>query len=124
MALPTTETAIRLSAIVRIDPANRAAFEQFYQALRAVVAAEDPGQVLVYERYEQGDTSAEYLFHEAYADEAALLAHLALAAPVRTTYPVPMDLVHYALWGTVSPQTVALLAGTYGEQFRYYGLRT
>jgi len=120
--MSANEKAVHLTAVVRVAPADQPAFDHLHGLLQAVVATEGPANVLAYERYARAG-SDEYFLHEAFADEAAFTAHLALATPVGAAHPVPMDLVHYELCGPVSPETVALLTGAYGDKFTHYSVR-
>jgi len=121
-AMTVTKRTVHLMAVVRVAAANQPAFDRLHQKMQAVVATEGPARVLVYERYARVG-SDEYFLYEAFADEAAFTAHLALTAPVGAAYPVPMTMVHYELCGPVSPETVALLTGAYGDQFTHYSVR-
>ncbi|TGE22747.1 putative quinol monooxygenase [Hymenobacter metallicola] len=114
---------LRLTAVLRVAPADRPSFDQMYRELQAGAAAEGADKVLVYEHYFKDAASNECLLHEVFADEAAFTAHLALLAPIAAKYPLPLELVKYELCGQVSAETLAMLTAAYGEKFTHYGFQ-
>jgi quinol monooxygenase YgiN len=114
---------LRLTAKARIDPADRPRFIQMTGELKAIVAEEGPAQVLSYDCYFKDPHTGECLITEAYADEAALLLHLKLIAPIAAKYQIPMEITRFELCGELAETTLALFRDTYGDTFEHYGFR-
>ena len=114
---------LRLTAKARIDPADRLRFMQMTGELKAIVAEEGPTQVLSYDCYLKDPYTGECFITEAYADEAALLSHLKLIAPIATKYQIPMEITRFELCGELTEITLALFRNTYGDRFEHYGFR-
>ncbi|MDB5151597.1 MAG: hypothetical protein JWR54_348 [Mucilaginibacter sp.] len=112
---------LRLTAKVKIDPIDRPRFLQMTRELKTIVAEEGPTQVLSYDCYFKGPHAGEFLITEAYADEAALLSHLMLIAPISAKYQVPMEMIRFELCGESAEATLTLFRDTYGNRFEYYG---
>ncbi|WP_426671235.1 putative quinol monooxygenase [Mucilaginibacter sp. McL0603] len=114
---------LRLIAKVRIGLADRPRFIQMTGELKAIVAEEGPTQVLSYDCYFKDLHTGECLITETYADEAALLSHLKLIAPVSAKYQVPMEIIRFELCGELAETTLALFRDTYGDRFEHYDFR-
>jgi quinol monooxygenase YgiN len=114
---------LRLTAKVKIGPADRHRFIQMTGELKAIVAEEGPTQVLSYDCYFKDPDTGECLITEAYADEAALLSHLKLIAPVSAQYQIPMEVIRFELCGEFAEKALALFRGTYGDRFEHYDFR-
>jgi quinol monooxygenase YgiN len=114
---------LRLTAKVKIDPIDRHRFIQLTGELKAIVAEEGPTQVLSYDCYFKDLHTGECLITEAYADEAALLLHLKLIAPVSAKYQIPMEVIRFELCGELAEATLFLFRNTYGDRFEHYGCR-
>jgi quinol monooxygenase YgiN len=114
---------LRLTAKVKIEQIDRPRFIQMTGELKAIVAEEGPTRVLSYDCYFKGANNGEFLITEVYADEAALLSHLKLIAPVSAKYQVPMEIVRFELCGELAETTVASFRDAYGDRFEYYGFR-
>jgi len=115
---------LRLTAKVRIDPADRLRFIQMTGELKAIVAEEGPKQVLSYDCYFKDPHTGGCLITEAYADEAALLSHLKLIVPISAQYQIPMEITRFELCGELTEITLALFRETYGDRFEHYGLHS
>jgi quinol monooxygenase YgiN len=115
--------SLQLAAKVEIDPVDRPRFIQMTGELKAIVAEEGPTQVLSYDCYFKDPHTGEYLITEAYADEAALLLHLKLIAPVSAKYQISMEVIRFELCGELAETTIALFRDTYGDRFEHYGFR-
>lgn len=116
------ENLIRITATIKIDPAERRHFENMVNDLKKVVAAEGSSKVPVYDCYFKDQGSGEGLIIEAYADEAAFLNHLNLIQPVSARYNIFMDVLSFNIAGRLSDATFQLFAAAYKEQFVNYGL--
>jgi quinol monooxygenase YgiN len=114
---------LRLTAKVKIDPINRHRFIQMTRELKTVAAEEGPGQVLSYECYFNDAVAGEFLVTEAFADEAALLSHLKLIAPVSAKYQVPVEIIRFELCGELTEATMTLFRDAYGDRFERFGVR-
>lgn len=114
---------IRIVATVKIDPADRVRFESMVKDLKNVVEEEGPSKVLTYECYRKNENSCEYLITEDYADEASLLEHLRLIAPVSARHNVLMDVLQFYLCGSLSSDTVQMFVITYKGKFANYESR-
>jgi|GEM_PF-7074637 len=112
---------LRLTAKVKIDLIDRPRFIQMTNELKAIVAEEGPTQVLSYDCYFKNPDTGECLVTEAYADEAALLLHLKLIAPVSAKYQIPMEVIRFELCGELGETTLALFRGSYANRFEHYG---
>jgi quinol monooxygenase YgiN len=114
---------LRLTAKVKIAPADRQRFIQMTGELKAIVAEEGPTQVLNYDCYFKDLHTWEFLITEAYANEAALLLHLKLIAPILAKYQISMDVIRFELCGKLARTTLALFRDVYGDGFVHYGFR-
>ena len=114
---------LRLTAKVKIDPVDRPRFIQMAAELKAIVTEEGTSQVLSYNCYFKDPDTGECLITEAYADEAALLSHLKLIAPVSAKYQIPMEVIRFELCGELPETTLELFRDTYGNRFEHYGFR-
>ena len=114
---------ILLLAEVKIDPVDRPRFIQMTGELKAIVAEEGPTQVLSYECYFKNSDTGECLITETYADEAALLSHLKLIAPVSAKYQIPMEVIRFELCGELTEATLTLFRDSYAKRFEHYGFR-
>ena len=112
---------LRLTAKVKIDPINRPRFIQMTGELKAIVAEEGPTQVLSYDCYFKDPHTGECLITEAYADEAALLLHLKLIAPVLAKYQISMEVISFELCGKLAAATLTSFRDAYGDRFEHYG---
>jgi quinol monooxygenase YgiN len=112
-----------LTAKVKIDPIDRPWFIQITGELKAIAAEEGPTQVLSYDCYFKNPDTGECLVTEAYADEAALLSHLQLIAPVSAKYKIPMEVIRFELCGELTEATLTLFRDSYANRFEYYGFR-
>ncbi|MDN5287892.1 MAG: hypothetical protein JWR38_4166 [Mucilaginibacter sp.] len=114
---------LQLTAKVKIAPADRNRFIQMTGELKAIVAEEGSTQVLSYDCYFNNAVVGGFLITEAYANEAALLLHLKLIAPVLAKYQISMEVIRFELCGELSQVTLALFKDTYSDRFEYYGFR-
>ena len=114
---------LRLTAKVKIDPIDRHRFIQMTGELKAIVVEKGSRQVLSYDCYFKETDSGEYLITEAYADEAALLSHLKLIAPVSAKYEVPIEIIRFELCGELTEATLTLFRDSYVNRFEHYGFR-
>lgn len=114
---------LRLTAKVKIDPADRPRFIQMTSELKAIVAKEGPMQVLSYDCYFKDPHTGEFLITETYADEAALLSHLKLIAPISTRHQVHMEIVRFELCGELAEATLTLFRGAYEDRFEHFSFR-
>jgi quinol monooxygenase YgiN len=114
---------LRLTAKAKIDPVDRPRFIQMTGELKAIVAEEGPTQVLSYDCYFNAPYTGECLITESYVDEATLLSHLKLIAPISAKYQVPIEIVRFELCGELSETTLALFRNTYANRFEHYGFR-
>jgi len=114
---------LRLTAKVKINPIDRPRFIQMTGEFKAIVAEEGPMQILSYDCYFNDAVAGEFLITEAYADEAALLLHLKLIAPISAKYQVPMEIVRFELCGELAETTLALFRDPYTNRFEHYGFR-
>jgi quinol monooxygenase YgiN len=112
-----------LTAKVKIDPIDRPRFIQMAGELKAIVAEEGPMRVLSYDCYFKDPHTGECLLTEAYADEAALLSHLKLIAPVLAKYQIPMEVIRFELCGELTEATLILFRDSYANRFEHYGFR-
>jgi quinol monooxygenase YgiN len=112
---------LRLTAKVKIDQVNRHRFIQMTGELKAIVAEEGPTQVLSYDCYFKDPPTGECLITEAYANEAALLLHLKLIAPVSAKYQIPMEVIRFELCGQLTETTQFSFRDAYGDRFEHYG---
>jgi quinol monooxygenase YgiN len=112
---------LRLTAKVKIDPIDRFRFMKIIGELKAIVAKEGPTQVLSYDCYFKDPDTGEYLITEAYADEAALLLHLKLIAPVLVKYQISMVVIRFELCGELAETTRTSFRDAYGDRFEHYG---
>jgi len=122
MYIMETNKILRLTAKVKIDPADRPQFIQMTGELKAIVAEEGTTQVLSYDCYFNDPDTGECLITEAYADEAALLLHLKLIAPVSAKYRIPMEVIRFELCGELAETTLASFRDAYGDRFEHYGI--
>jgi quinol monooxygenase YgiN len=116
-----TKKILRLTAKVKIDPIDRPRFIQMTGELKAIVAEEGPTQVLNYDCYFKNPDTGECLITEAYADEAALLLHLKLIAPVSAKYQISMEVIRFELCGELAEATLTSFRDAYGDRFEHYG---
>ena len=114
---------LRLTAKAKINPNDRPRFMQMTGELKAIVADEGLTQVLSYNCYFKDPHTGEYLITETYADEAALLLHLKLIAPVSAKYQISMEIIRFELCGELAEATLTLFRGAYGDRFEHYGFR-
>lgn len=114
------ENLIRITATIKIDPAERRNFENMVNDLKKIVAAEGSSKVPVYDCYFKDQGSGEGLIIEAYADEAAFLNHLNLIQPVSAQYNILMDVLDFSIAGRLSDATVQMFAAVYKEKFVNY----
>ena len=114
---------IRVVATVKIDPADKVRFESMVKDLRNVVGTEGLSKVLTYACYYKNRDSCEYLMAEEYADEASLLGHLRLIAPVSARHNVLMEVLQFCLCGSLSPDTLQMFERSYKEKFVNYTSR-
>lgn len=114
---------LRLTAKVKIDPGDHPRFIQMTSELKAIVAKEGPTQVLSYDCYFNDAVTREFLIKEAYTDEAALLLHLELIAPISAKYQVPMEIVRFELCGELTETTLTLFRDSYANRFEHYAFR-
>jgi quinol monooxygenase YgiN len=114
---------LQLAAKVKIDPIDSPRFIQMVGELKAIVAEEGPMQVLSYDCYFKDPHTGECLLTEAYADEAALLSHLKLIAPVLAKYQIPIEVIRFELYGELTEATLTLFRDPYGDRFEHYGFR-
>jgi hypothetical protein len=91
--------------------------------LKAIVAEEGPKQVLSYDCYFKDLHTGECLITETYADDAALLLHLKLIAPVLAKYQISMEVIRFELCDELGQTTLALFSNPYGDRFEHYGFR-
>jgi quinol monooxygenase YgiN len=112
---------LRLTAKVKIAPADRLRFIQMTSELKAIVAEEGPTQVLSYNCYFNNAATGEFMITETFADEAALLSHLKLIAPVSANYQVPVEMIRFELCGELSEATLTMFKDSYGNRFEHYG---
>jgi quinol monooxygenase YgiN len=112
---------LRLTAKVKVDQADRPRFIQMTGELKAIVAEDGPTQVLSYDCYFKDPHTRECLITEAYADEAALLLHLKLIAPVSAKYQVAMEVIRFELCGELAEATLTSFRDAYGDRFEHYG---
>jgi quinol monooxygenase YgiN len=114
---------LRLTAKVKIDPDDRPRFIQMTGELKAIVAEEGPTLVLSYDCYFKDLHTGECLITEAYTDEAALLLHLKLIAPVSAKYQISMEVVSFELCGELAEATLTSFRDAYGDRFEHYGFK-
>jgi quinol monooxygenase YgiN len=112
-----------LTAKVKIDPLDRPRFIQMTGELKTIVAQEGPTQVLSYNCYFNDAVAGVFLVTEVYADEAALLLHLKLIAPISAKHQVPVEIIRFELCGELTETTLALFRDSYGNRFEHYGSR-
>jgi quinol monooxygenase YgiN len=114
---------LRLIANVKIDPIDRPRFIQMTGELKTIAAEEGPKQVLSYDCYFNDTVAGEFLVIETFADEAALLSHLKLIAPVSAKYQVPVEIIRFELCGESSEATLTMFKDAYTNRFEHYGFR-
>jgi len=114
------EKIVRLTALVKVSREMRGDFEKMIQELKVIASNEGSSKVLVYECYFKHNDSANYLFNEAYVDELAFNAHLALISPVAKKYNIQIEVIIFILSGTVAGETIDGLSAAYGSKFEFY----
>jgi quinol monooxygenase YgiN len=114
---------VRLTALVKVSQEVRRDFERMNEELKVIVSNEGPLKVLVYECFFKDNDSVNCLINEAYADESAFNAHLALISPVAKKYNIQTEVISFILSGTVARETIDDLSDVYGTKFEYYSYR-
>ncbi|TCC93628.1 hypothetical protein EZ428_02335 [Pedobacter frigiditerrae] len=117
------ENLIKITAVIKIDPAERRHFENMTNELKKIVAGEGSSKVLAYDCYFKDPSSDEGLIIEAYSDEAAFLNHLNLIQPVSAQYNISIDVLDFSIAGQLSNATVQMFAAVYKEKFVNYSWR-
>jgi quinol monooxygenase YgiN len=118
-----TNKILQLTAKVKVDPIDRPRFIQMTGELKAIAAKEGPTKVLSYDCYFNDAVAGEFLITEAYTDEAALLSHLKVIAPVSAKHQVPMEIIRFELCGELTEATLTLFRDSYRDRFEHYGFR-
>ncbi|SEI53118.1 hypothetical protein SAMN05216327_102266 [Dyadobacter sp. SG02] len=108
------QTIVRIVAQATVEPSDWDAFRAMVRETKEIVAREGHERVLTHACYCDPATF-QCLIVEAYANEAALLAHLQLIQPLSEKYRVNWQINRLDLLGPYSNETLAALTGNMDE---------